>query len=188
LTGWNADESFVAAFKTKEAFQQQAKDQYGTDAENFLKYYPARTDEEARRSQVKLSRDMIFALSGYKWAQIQSETPHSSVYVYYFARKLPATPDYVKYGAFHTGEVAYVTNNLKFLHRPWEPEDQKLADIMSSYWVNFIASGNPNGKGLPVWPAYNKHDGEVMVFDKTASKQPLPDRGELDFMLSKMEK
>jgi len=187
LTGWNADESFVAAFKTKEAFQQQAKDQYGTDAENFLKYYPAHTDEEARRSQVKLSRDMIFALSGYKWAQIQSETGHSPVYVYYFARKLPATPDYVKYGAFHTGEVAYVMNNLKFLHRPWEPEDQKLADVMSSYWVNFIANGNPNGQGLPVWPAYNKHIGEVMVFDKTASKQPLPDKGELDFMLSKME-
>jgi len=188
LTGWNADESFVAAFKTKEAFQQQAKNQYGADAENFLKYYPAHTDEEARRSQVKLSRDMIFALSGYKWAGIQSETEHSPVYVYYFARKLPATPDYVKYGAFHTGEVAYVMNNLKFLHRPWEPEDQKLAELMSSYWVNFISIGNPNGKGLPFWPAFNKLDAEAMVFDKTATRQPLPDKGEFDFMLSKMEK
>lgn len=188
LTGWNADESFVAAFKTKEAFQKQVRDQYGADAENFLKYYPASTGEEARRSQVKLSRDMIFALSGYKWAGIQSETGHSPAYVYYFARKLPATPDYVKYGAFHTGEVAYVMDNLKFLNRPWEPEDQKLADVMSSYWANFITTGNPNGKGLPNWPAYNKRDGEAMVFDKTAEKQPLPDKAELDFMLSKMEK
>lgn len=188
LTGWNADESFVASFKTKEAFQQQAKEQYGADAQNFLKYYPANTDEEAKRSQVKLSRDMIFALSGYKWAGIQSETGHSPVYVYYFARKLPATADYVKYGAFHTGEVAYVMDNLKFLNRPWEPQDQKLANIMSSYWTNFITTGNPNGKGLPFWPAYNKRDAETMVFDKTAAKQPLPDKGELDFMLSKMEK
>lgn len=187
LTGWNADESFVAAFKTKEAFQKQANEQYGADAENFLKYYPANTDDEARRSQIKLSRDMIFALSGYKWAGIQSETGQSPVYVYYFARKLPAMPDYVKYGAFHTGEVAYALDNLKFLNRPWEPEDQKLADIMSAYWANFISNGNPNGRGLPFWPAYNKRDGEAMVFDKTSAKQPLPDKGELDFMLSRMK-
>jgi para-nitrobenzyl esterase len=26
---------------------------------------------------------------------------------------------------------------------------------MSSYWVNFITRGDPNGEGLPEWPAYN---------------------------------
>jgi len=37
--------------------------------------------------------------------------------------------------------------------------DKKLADAMSSYWVNFAATGNPNGKGLPEWPAYNQKKG-----------------------------
>jgi carboxylesterase type B len=35
--------------------------------------------------------------------------------------------------------------------RPFTSEDRKIADMMSSYWANFAASGDPNGKGLPEW-------------------------------------
>ncbi|GAC1304160.1 MAG: carboxylesterase family protein [Mucilaginibacter sp.] len=86
LIGWNADEAFVSGFKKKDEFIKQAKEQYGADAEEFLKYYPAGTDEEAARSQIKLSRDMMFAVSGYKWAGLQGAKGGRPVYVYYFAR------------------------------------------------------------------------------------------------------
>jgi para-nitrobenzyl esterase len=188
ITGWNADESFVFGFKNKEAFQQEAKEKYGTDANAFLKYYPANTDEEAKRSQIRLSRDMIFALSGYKWAGLQSAKGKAPVYVYYFSRKLPASAEYVKYGAFHTGEVAYVMDNLKFLHRPWQSSDAPLASQMSSYWVNFMNSGNPNGKGLPEWPTYNTNTYQAMVFDTVSEAQHLPDQAALEFMLGRSEK
>ena len=187
LTGWNADEGFVFSFKKKDAFQQEAKEKYGKDAGAFLKYFPANTNEEAAHSQTKLSRDMIFAISGYKWIGIQSERK-APVYAYYFQHKLPATPDFEKYGAFHTGEVAYVTDNLKFLNRPWKPADNILAKQMSAYWVNFITNGNPNGKNLPAWPKYNKSMSQVMVFDNGAVKKRLPDKEELEFMLEHVEK
>ena len=182
ITGWNADESFIGAIKNKEGYIKQVKEQYGEKADGFLKYYPANTDEEAARSQVKQSRDMIFAASGYRWATLQSKQDKAPIYVYYFERKLPATADYVKYGAFHTGEVAYVMNNLKFLHRPWEAADYKLANLMSAYWINFITMGNPNGPGLPPWPDFNNYTKQAMVFDKTSGKQELPDWLELEFM------
>jgi len=108
--------------------------------------------------------------------------------VYYFARKLPATPDYVNYGAFHTGEVANVMANLKFLHRPWQVVDYQLANVMSTYWINFITNGNPNGKGLPVWPAFNTQTYPAIVFNNGAVKQELPDKDELQFMANKASK
>jgi para-nitrobenzyl esterase len=39
--------------------------------------------------------------------------------------------------------------------------DEKLADEMSSYWVNFARSGNPNGANLPTWPAFTNTDAKV---------------------------
>ena len=42
LTGWNADENFVTVFKNKDDYVKQIKDQYGSSADTFLKYYPAK--------------------------------------------------------------------------------------------------------------------------------------------------
>ncbi|HVV56708.1 MAG TPA: carboxylesterase family protein, partial [Mucilaginibacter sp.] len=141
ITGWNGQE-FGMATQTKEQFKAQAEKMYGADAAEFLKYFPAETDEESKASQVLYSRDMIFAVSGYKWAGIQSQYANSPVYVYNFDRKVPASPDFVKYGAFHTAEVPYVMNNLWTLkNRPLGETDQKLSGLMCDYWVNFVKTG-----------------------------------------------
>jgi len=46
--------------------------------------------------------------------------------------------------------------------------------MMSSYWVNFAATGDPSGKGLPNWPAYNAkgNDAKAMVFGDTIEFWP----------------
>ena len=189
ITGWNADESFIASIKNKDDYKKQVEQQYGADAENFLKYFPAETDEQAARSQVEISRNQIFALSGYNWANMQSKYANSPVYVYNFNRKVPATAEYAKFGAFHTAEVPYVMNNLKTLkNRPLEEEDYKLANMMCDYWVNFVKTGNPNGAGLSEWPKYNTTDYMVKVFNVKTENKKVPGKEGLDFMLSKAEK
>jgi para-nitrobenzyl esterase len=40
-----------------------------------------------------------------------------------------------------------------------------MSERISSYWVNFAANGDPNGPGLPEWPAFNETDQMVMFFD-----------------------
>jgi para-nitrobenzyl esterase len=104
------------------------------------------------------------------------------VYVYRFTRKVPATGEYVKYGAFHTGEVPYAYDNLKFVNRPWQPVDNALANTMSSYWVNFVKSGNPNGAGLPEWTAYNTADKKIMILGEDPQTKSLSDKDALEFL------
>ena len=40
---------------------------------------------------------------------------------------------------------------------------------MSSYWVNFAASGDLDGSGLPHWPAFSDQAPNVMHFDEKSS-------------------
>jgi para-nitrobenzyl esterase len=52
---------------------------------------------------------------------------------------------------------------------------------MSSYWVNFAATGDPNGPGLPVWPRFNENEGNtVMVLGETIAAGAGPDKAGLD--------
>jgi para-nitrobenzyl esterase len=187
LTGWNEDEGLLfGPIKSAQDFRTQAVEQYGADAQQFLQFYPATTDAEAEVSQLNLARDMIFGTQNYTWANVHSKQGKGKVYVYRFTRKVPATSEYLKYGAFHTGEVPYAYDNLKFVHRPWEPLDYRLAQVMSSYWVNFASTGNPNGKGLPAWPAYTTQSKTIIAFGQEAEAKPLPDGAALDFLQSKM--
>ncbi|WP_041616839.1 carboxylesterase family protein [Spirosoma linguale] len=191
LTGWNEDEGMVfGPAKKADEYRKQIDEQYGAKAETFLRYYPAGTDAEAESSQVKISRDMVFGAQNYRWATIQSQKGKTA-YVYRFARKVPATGEYARYGAFHTGELAYAYDNLRFIDhtlRPLEPADTRLANEMSAYWVNFIKTGNPNGKGLSNWPVYSTTNKQIMVFDTKTGVRQLPDGLALDFLLTTMSK
>lgn len=185
LTGWNEDDAFIGTLKNAEDYKKMISTQYGVQAEEFLKLYPASSDQEAATSQIRISRDQTFGIQNYTWANVQGEKGDSKIYVYRFTRRLPATADFVKYGAFHTGEVAYAYDNLKFLNRPWEPVDQQLAYTMSTYWANFVKTGNPNGKGVPAWPAYTTGDNKIMILGEKPGAKTLPDKAALDFMVKR---
>ena len=109
----------------------------------------------------------------YLWARERSKTAKTEVYEYLWDHALPG-PDAERFGAFHTSEVPYVLNTLSMSDRPFTDADRKIADMMSSYWANFAASGNPNGKGLPLWPPVSEKPEIMEVGDKTG---PIPVAG-----------
>jgi para-nitrobenzyl esterase len=188
ITGWNGDDGFLPEkMKNAEEFKSEAQKKYGNDAGLFLKFYPANTDSDAAASQLKISRDMMFGIQNYTWANVQFRNGKSKIYIYNFNRKVPATADFVKYGAFHTGEVAYAYDNLAFLNRPWKNTDKDLAALMSAYWVNFARSGNPNGKGLPLWNAYDIKEKQIMTFDEQSTAETLPNKEALDFLIGELK-
>ena len=185
LTGWNQDEGLLfGPLKNAETFKEDIERDLGTDAAEFLSHYPATNDPVARKSQIDMARDRTFGVQNYAWANIQAGHG-SNVYVYRFTRKVPGTGAYADNGAFHTGEVPYAFNNIAYIVRSWRPwgeTDHRLAEIMSSCWVNFVKSGDPNGPGLPIWPRYGKENRQIMDLGDTPVARTLPDTERLDVL------
>ena len=98
----------------------------------------------------------------------------------FFKRAIP-WPEHPEFGAFHTGDVIYWFNNLKMLDRPWTEGDKALAEAASSYWVNFVTSGDPNGEGLPEWPAFNADKKETQELDLETSTIPVASPEKIEF-------
>jgi para-nitrobenzyl esterase len=53
---------------------------------------------------------------------------------------------------------------------------------MSSYWVNFAATGDPNGSNLPVWPAFTKETKQVIILGDEIKQAEVPFRAQLEFL------
>jgi carboxylesterase type B len=111
-------------------------------------------------------------------------SPLMKLYVYYFSRKSPGR-DSERIGAFHSGELEYVFGTLNATDRPWEPVDRKLSDTMSSYWANFVATGDPNGMGLPKWPLYAENLDQFMGLGESIGPLTImPEKAKLEFFES----
>jgi para-nitrobenzyl esterase len=181
IVGSNADEGTTLApqgVNTKAAeFTEQARQRYGTEADQYLKLYPASSDQEAVASFYASFRNNM-AWGMHTWARMQTKSGHHPAYRYYFTRRPPG-PLSQQQRAYHAAEIAYVFQN--FLgQRPWEDADRKLGATMASYWVNFATTGNPNGKGLPEWPSYAATKEQVMQLGDTVSAEPLVYKAEMD--------
>ena len=95
--------------------------------------------------------------------------------MYYFDHRSPLTPD----GATQGAELRYVFGNFDPRMPPPSAADLALADKISSYWVNFARTGDPNSGGLPSWPAFDETTQQVLYMDGTLTPKPTPNQQQL---------
>lgn len=133
---------------------------FGPMAEEFLRLYPATNDDEAAHANNDAARDNG-RMSTWLWARAWSRKVKIPLYTYFWTHPLPG-PGSAMAGAFHGSEINYVFNSMDATDLPWSADDRKIGDIMSSYWANIAKKGNPNGPGLPVWPAWDAAKPQVM--------------------------
>jgi para-nitrobenzyl esterase len=183
LVGWNSEEmTWLALLRgkepTPETYAQAVREQLGARADEALKLYPATTREEVIEAATDLAGDRFIGYSTWKWFDLHVKTGGSPVFRYFYAHPRPpmtpqmagATPGLAggvvrgqsagaitmppARGAVHSAEIEYALGNLSTNKvYAWTPEDFKVSELMEAYFANFIRKGDPNGAGLPRWPA-----------------------------------
>lgn len=170
LTGWVSGDGGVMGSEsiTAEKFINNANQLYGDKSKEFLALFPTSSETELKRSQEKIGLLNFAGISSNKLC-LYNKLP---AYMYEFRFVPTDKPGFPNYGAFHTADVPFAYHTLAYWNRPWQKRDLDMEKLMNAYWVNFIKTGNPNGKGLAAWTAYDKTTGNIMVLDEKTKLQP----------------
>ena len=181
LTGSTQDEGMtLPGIATLGDYAARARAEFGAEADRFLALYPATNDEQALMASREATGDRTFTWENWLWARLQARNGRAKSFYYHFRRApprplLPGGGDLARpLGAFHTADIPYAFNHLGARDWPWQEADRRLAEIMSSYWLNFAKSGDPNGAGLPPWRACDGTMREVMHLGDDVAMGPVP--------------
>ncbi|MCB0599660.1 MAG: carboxylesterase family protein [Saprospiraceae bacterium] len=197
LVGWNSSEIPGMAFMqgqpyTKEAYQQKVKEAYPNDYAEVLKLYPDKDAGTIEWSATALASDRFIAYSTWKWFDLARKNSSQPVFRYLYSRKRPplvdqnlasglaggtvrrdanTPPPPQPIGAPHACEIEYCMGNLPLVtDYAWTADDYTVSKTMQQYFANFIMHGDPNGEGLPEWPAADAQSTTppVMIIDVTS--------------------
>jgi para-nitrobenzyl esterase len=171
LLGHTSDETLVFGGPksvTPSDFEAQVRGQFGEQAEAVLSAYPHATDAEAASALRHVRNDTQFGWNMWTWAREQSKQGKGKVFSYYYNNHAPQAE-----GSGHGSDVPFHFQTLAVRGTP-TPQDLSLSDLISTYDVNFAKTGDPNGPGLPHWPAFTDQNQQVMVFDAAPSARTYP--------------
>lgn len=173
LIGTNSDEigGLINGAVSPEKFKADVQEKTGAAAEAVLAAYPHADGDEALQSTKTLLNDVTFNWHTWKWASLKSKKGKANVFVYRFNYRGKNH----KSGVPHAAELQYVFHNLPttWWNKP-TAADEKMADTMGNYWVNFAKTGAPSGNGLPTWTPFTSADPSAMHLDGKPKMQPLP--------------
>jgi len=185
MIGSTLNELMRTVYGEKNLTMEQAKErlakEYGdkTDQyiELFAKAYPDYTPQDL------LSIDNVFRPFTIRTADARAVPGNAPLYVYLLAWK--SQVDSASKGSFHGLDISLAFHTVD-LRPDWTgntEEAWKLSDKMSSAWLNFVKTGNPNVEGvLPKWEPYTAENGATMYFDNECKIVNNHDRELMHFM------
>jgi para-nitrobenzyl esterase len=180
---------------TREGLAAAVRKAYGADGDRVLALYPAETEAQVLDAAMTLASDRGMAYNMWLLGDRHRVSSGKNVYRYLYTRPRPRflgaanqTPGVAggivtgaaavappsSRGAVHSAEIEYALGNLASnRHYAWEPGDRKASQVMQDYFANFVKTGDPNGPGLPTWPAYTEAGGfPRMTIDVDSRAEP----------------
>ena len=155
LIGTTADEGtlFVRDVRSRADVARHLESAFGPAAPKVAAAYPIASDAEAQRVSARLLADAVFVAPTRAFVRARPGF-RSKAFLYTFTR-VPFGAKVLGLGAHHGCELGYVFDTLDAPGSMGiQPADRALARTVSGAWVRFARTGDPNGEGLPEWPAY----------------------------------
>jgi para-nitrobenzyl esterase len=184
LNEWSYPNRAIVTPLTMEEVRATLAENYGT--ENVEKYIEAyrETYPEDDQPQHILTTTFSYRLNALKQAELKNAQDGAPVFVYQFVWQSPINDGSL--GACHGMELPFMFNNIAMARTmTGGGEDAyKLADKISSAWISFIKTGDPNSEALPEWDPYTSENGSTMIFDNNCEIMYNHDKALVNLLLS----
>ena len=197
LLGYMADEGVELFPKnpglTEAALAEFARSIAGDKGSQLVAAYgaPGATPEAI---QFAITTDWLMAFGMRRWAEYQAKVGQPTYFYYVdhvppaFHIYMPEQPDLQlpggrrSGGAYHSGDLALVFGTTDKVGLDWTEDDHQVSRHMVRYWTNFAKTGDPNGEGVPGWPAFDSTNTATQVIGPVPVNRPGVDKERLDLM------
>jgi para-nitrobenzyl esterase len=163
LTNFNLSEADL-----KTLIDKRYKDRGSEILALYRKYYP---EKSPYLIQAMMLTDAGFRRSAIKQAELKAAQGKGAIYMYQWEWPTPAFGG--RYGAIHGLDVSG-----SFREARDGNDAARVADQLSSSWVAFARTGNPNNSRIPPWPTFDATTRATMIFGSPTQLENDP-RGEI---------
>lgn len=122
--------------------------------------------------QARFETDETFRKGALAQAERKAAQGGAPVWSYYWTHPSPAYGG--RYGAPHGSDVGPSLHDVRGGLNETGPDSIRLTDQLASAWVAFAATGDPNNKLIPQWPAYKLPERATLVFGDETTVQNDP--------------
>jgi para-nitrobenzyl esterase len=181
ITGTNLNEAVSGVDRpdanamTLEELNRLVSEAFGGDSEAIIAAYRQDYPKASPFGLYATIAASPFRIPAFAQASRKAALGAAPAYAYIYAWRTPILDN--RPGTFHASEISFVFDNAELCdhYSAGDPGAFVLARQMSTAWVSFARTGNPNHSGMPHWPAYTADTRATMYFDTPSAVHNNPE-------------
>jgi para-nitrobenzyl esterase len=189
ITGTNLNESVSgldhpgADAMTLAEMNRQVHQMYGSNADAIIAAYKQDYPNATPFGLYATIATARWRIPAFTQAARKAALGGAPAYSYIYSWRTPALDN--RPGSFHACEISFAFDNAEICdhYSAGDPAALVLSKQMSTAWVSFARTGNPNHSGLPHWPSYTQETRATMYFDAPCAASNNPEGKGLELIM-----